>query len=303
MNRQGPVQTKQASAAAPAAGRILQRKCACGNHTPAGGECARCRTEHGGILQPRQAIERSGGVAQAQTKVAGNRTGMPDTLKAGLERISGIDLSAVRVRYNSSQPAQLSAFAYTRGTEIHVAPGEEKHLPHEAWHAVQQLQGRVNPTTEMQGFLVNNDAGLEREADVLGARAQTLGARPKSAGFLTNLSAASGESHDEKPFTVEVTKAGVCLDNHLTKANISTGASPVVQRAANFVAGTVTATTNLASHFISGARDAGFTPPTLNGTATLSVATAQGAIKAPTLGGSSKQKRDFDGLGQLGADK
>jgi hypothetical protein len=67
-----------------------------------------------------------------------NRSGLPDNLKAGIESLSGLDLSEVRVHYNSGKPAQLSALAYAQGDDVHVAPEEERHLPHEAWHVVQQ---------------------------------------------------------------------------------------------------------------------------------------------------------------------
>jgi len=78
----------------------------------------------------------------------------------------------VRVHYNSDKPAQLQAHAYAQGTEIHLAPGQEKHLAHEAWHVVQQMQGRVKPTMQMKGDVnVNDDAGLEKEADVMGEKA------------------------------------------------------------------------------------------------------------------------------------
>ena len=100
-----------------------------------------------------------------------NRTGMPDRLKDGIESLSGMDMSAVRVHYNSSKPAQLGAHAYAQGEDIHLGAGQEKHLPHEAWHVVQQQQGRVQPTTRIAGEQVNDDSNLEREADVMGARA------------------------------------------------------------------------------------------------------------------------------------
>ncbi len=100
-----------------------------------------------------------------------NRNGMPRPLKAGLETLSGMHLSGVRVHNNSSKPAQLNALAYTQGQDIHVGPGQEKHLPHEGWHFVQQMQGRVKPTMQAQGVSINDDAGLEREADVMGAKA------------------------------------------------------------------------------------------------------------------------------------
>ena len=101
-----------------------------------------------------------------------NSTGMPDQLKAGVESLSGMDLSDVRVHYNSDKPAQVGALAYTQGSDIHVASGQERHLAHEAWHVVQQAQGRVQPTMQLQGVKVNDNPGLEHEADIMGARAQ-----------------------------------------------------------------------------------------------------------------------------------
>lgn len=104
-----------------------------------------------------------------------NNTGLPDNLKSGIESLSGMSMDHVKVHYNSAQPAQLNAHAYAQGSEIHVAPGQEQHLPHEAWHVVQQAQGRVRPTMQMKGEVqVNDDKGLEAEADVMGGRAQQL---------------------------------------------------------------------------------------------------------------------------------
>ncbi len=108
---------------------------------------------------------------QPDSTAQSNNTGMPDNLKSGIESLSGIDISDVRVHHNSSKPAQLNALAYAQGNDIHLASGQEHHLPHEAWHTVQQRQGRVQPTMQMEGQQINDDAGLEREADVMGARA------------------------------------------------------------------------------------------------------------------------------------
>jgi hypothetical protein len=97
---------------------------------------------------------------------------LPDNVKQGVESLSGISMDDVKVHYNSAKPAQLNAHAYAQGTDIHIASGQEKHLPHEAWHVVQQKQGRVRPTTMMKAKVpINDDAGLEKEADVMGARA------------------------------------------------------------------------------------------------------------------------------------
>lgn len=101
-----------------------------------------------------------------------NNTGLPDQLKSGIENLSGHSMDDVKVHYNSDKPAQLHAHAYAQGTDIHIASGQEKYLPHEAWHVVQQKQGRVKPTLQMKGKVnVNDDKGLEKEADVMGAKA------------------------------------------------------------------------------------------------------------------------------------
>ncbi len=107
-----------------------------------------------------------------------NRTGLPDNLKTGIENLSGYSMDDVRVHYNSPKPSQLKALAYTKGTEIHVGPGQEKHLPHEAWHVVQQKQGRVKPTIQAKGVVINNDPTLEREADEKGREALRIEQKP-----------------------------------------------------------------------------------------------------------------------------
>jgi Domain of unknown function (DUF4157) len=99
-----------------------------------------------------------------------NDTGLPDSLKAGIERLSGFAMDDVKVHFNSSKPAQVGAHAYALGTDIHVASGQERHLPHEAWHVVQQKQGRVKPTTQISTPVERDDA-LEAEATKMGDQA------------------------------------------------------------------------------------------------------------------------------------
>lgn len=96
---------------------------------------------------------------------------LPSQLKSGIEQMSGMDMSDVKVHANSNKPAQVGALAFTSGNNIYVQPGQERHLPHEAWHAVQQKTGQVQPTTQLAGVPVNDNASLENEADVMGARA------------------------------------------------------------------------------------------------------------------------------------
>ena len=109
---------------------------------------------------------------ESERKPRENNTGLPENIKAGIESLSGQSLDHVQVHYNSAKPAQLNAHAYAQGSDIHVAPGQEQHLPHEAWHLVQQAQGRVQPTLQLNGGVpVNDDASLEQEADLMGAKA------------------------------------------------------------------------------------------------------------------------------------
>jgi hypothetical protein len=115
-----------------------------------------------------------GGNAGGAGGAGGN--GLPNDLRGGIESLSGLDMSDVKVNYNSDKPKQLNALAYAQGSDIHIGPGQEQHLPHEAWHVAQQKQGRVQPTTMMKGATpVNDDKGLEHEADVMGAKAANLG--------------------------------------------------------------------------------------------------------------------------------
>jgi hypothetical protein len=96
---------------------------------------------------------------------------LPEGLSNGIAALSGVDVSDVQVHTGSSRPAQLNAHAFAQGQHIHLAPGQEKHLPHEAWHIVQQRQGRVRPTGQVGGQALNDDPRLEREADTMGAKA------------------------------------------------------------------------------------------------------------------------------------
>lgn len=143
-----------------------------------------CAAAH---LQLKQKIDasQSAGASRATAQLAAdkpNNTGLPDNLKAGIENLSGMSMDHVKVHYNSAQPAQLNAHAYAQGSDIHVAPGQERHLPHEAWHVVQQAQGRVAATRQMKGGVgVNDDAGLEREADVMGEKALATADRAPAA--------------------------------------------------------------------------------------------------------------------------
>ena len=140
----------------------------------------------------RQPTASSAPVVQRQE----NKTGLPDNLKAGMESLSGLSMNDVKVHYSSDKPAQLQAHAYAQGTDIHLGPGQEKHLPHELGHVVQQKQGRVQPTTQLQSKVnINDDAGLEKEADVLGAKAMQFKAMTEFQASQINSTSSSFSSN------------------------------------------------------------------------------------------------------------
>jgi hypothetical protein len=97
-----------------------------------------------------------------------NKTNIPDELLEKMQQLSGFDLSDVRVHYNSKKPLEVGALAYAEGENIYIAAGQEEHLEHELWHVIQQKQGKVSATTEVNGQKVNDESNLEGEADKMG---------------------------------------------------------------------------------------------------------------------------------------
>ena len=132
-----------------------------------------------------------------------NNTGLPDNIKTGMERLSGYSMDDVKVHYNSSKPAQLKARAYAQGNNIHLGPGQEQHLPHEAWHVVQQKQGRVKPTLEGSGgVMINDSAALEKEADQMGSKAANFTSHDHPTAVPTKSGSSSGEVVQRLVFTI-----------------------------------------------------------------------------------------------------
>ena len=69
------------------------------------------------------------------------------------------------IHYNSPEPRKYGARAFTKNSEIYIAPGEESALPHELGHVYQQVTQNIPATGEMKGEKVNTDPKLEKEAD------------------------------------------------------------------------------------------------------------------------------------------
>lgn len=160
---------------------ILQRKCACGNHTVAGGECAECNRKKQ-TLQ-RKASDRNpvsgaevSSIAPPIVQAVLRSSGQPfDAQTQALMALKfGQDFSRVRV-HTDTQAAesarQVNALAYTVGQDIvfgsgryapHTREGQQL-VAHELVHTIQQ-DGRG---TSMAGTLRIGNPGdrYEQEAD------------------------------------------------------------------------------------------------------------------------------------------
>jgi len=183
----------------------------------------------------------SGSIPQNSTMPLGQNshsTGLPDFLKGGIESLSGYNMDDVKVHYNSEKPARVNSLAYAQGTNIYVAPGQESYLPHEAWHVVQQKQGRVQPTLQLQGVNVNDNKELENEADKMGS--QIIQMKPgkerliynsslqpviqRSGTFVASVSLRESEMklYDAGQLTIDTIKLSGRADTGLKKENNKT---------------------------------------------------------------------------------
>ena len=77
-------------------------------------------------------------------------------LKSGVENLSGLNLDDVKIHYNSEKPTQIQFEKDIQGRDIHLAPGQEKHLS--------------NHNRIISNLSINNDSALEHEADILGKK-------------------------------------------------------------------------------------------------------------------------------------
>ena len=102
---------------------------------------------------------------------------LPRELRKRAERFFGVSFSGLEVSVDERVTA-LGARAFAFGPRIYLAPGcadfdRPEHLAllgHEMAHVVQQMEGRVPVTSFVAGLPLNDDPGLEAEADELGRR-------------------------------------------------------------------------------------------------------------------------------------
>lgn len=154
---------------------ILQRKCACGNHTD-GGECAACRNRRMTLQRRSISNEETSGVPPIVHEVL-KSPGQPlDTqTREFMEPRFGHDFSHVRLHTNAKATEStqaVDALAYTVGRNIAFGAGEyapgsiggRKLLAHELTHTIQQSQTPNDLPRGMETVLAPRDR-FEAEAD------------------------------------------------------------------------------------------------------------------------------------------
>jgi hypothetical protein len=163
MSERALATAQKQSSAAPSHGAILQRKCACGNHTMAGGECESCKGKKG-LLQRKSANAGAVGVVPPIVHDVLHSPSQPldRGTRAFFEQRFERDLSEVRVHTDPlaiRSARAVNALAYTVGrdlvfSESQYAPQSHKGrglLAHELTHFVQQGSG----TPQLDTFVLD----------------------------------------------------------------------------------------------------------------------------------------------------
>jgi hypothetical protein len=178
MNRQGLVQTKQAVAEAKSAERILQRKCACGNHTTAGGECTECGKSNNSLRRKPAARTVSddlfsrphGGVLEAKLTIGATN----DPLEREADRIadhvlaapaySGVGSATPRIQRFTGQatgradtaPASVDRVLASSGSRLNAALQQD--MEQRFGHDFSRVRVHSGPTAEQSAREVNAKA-------------------------------------------------------------------------------------------------------------------------------------------------
>lgn len=106
-----------------------------------------------------------------QESSGSNLTGIPTQMKLDFEQHSGLSFDDVRVHYGSEKPERVQALAYTQGTDVYLGPGQERCLPHELGHIIQQKSRAIPVTQQWNGLPFNADPAMEAQADAFASGA------------------------------------------------------------------------------------------------------------------------------------
>jgi hypothetical protein len=179
----------------PAPKSLLQRQCACGQHTIAGEECAECRQKREGMMQRAAVSTAPVNTAPSivQDVLSSPGRSLDSDTRVFMEPRFGHDFSQVRV-HTGAQAAKsaraVNALAYTVGKNIVFGTGQyapnsmegKRLLAHELTHVVQQKDG----STFQRRLIIGSPTDLfELEADTFATqimRGESVQTKPLSVG-------------------------------------------------------------------------------------------------------------------------
>jgi hypothetical protein len=157
---------------------VLQRKCGCGTHTIAGGECSECRKKPR-VLQ-RQAITPAPASIPPIVPEVLRQPGQPldAATRAFMEPRFGQDFSHVRVHTDAKaaeSATAVSARAYSVGSNVVFAAGRyapstyegRRLLAHELTHTIQQKDASLHPSLEIGRVDDPGELEADRVADAV----------------------------------------------------------------------------------------------------------------------------------------
>jgi hypothetical protein len=202
----------------------LRRKCACGSHPIAGGECADCHKEKP-ILQ-RQAISPARASVPAIVHEVLNSPGQPLDAKtrAFMEPRFGHDFSDVRLHTDTKageSSRAVNALAYTVGNDVvfgsgRYTPGTQaglRLLAHELTHTLQQRGTALQPSLEIGRVDDPGEVEADSVADaVVNSRDPVPGIRGGGPGLLRRT------PDEPKPLQTDI--AHLPVSGHGDKARI-----------------------------------------------------------------------------------
>ncbi len=246
----------------PSAGHLLQRKCACGQHT-GGGACSECEHKNSQALQRTATHAVSDNIAPPIVHEVLNSSGRPldGQTRSLMESRFSHDFSRVRVHTDAraaDSARAVSAMAYTVGRDIVFAGGHyAPHTPqgksllaHELTHVAQNAAVTSNPSTPIR--IGPTGDRFEAEADKHAGAVMASGASSQSAvaphGETGRLSRAT--------FDVGTTKVEVNYGN-LTKTGVADYESAIETRftswtgsPATTIHASLTALSNIAKEWV-----------------------------------------------------
>ena len=162
--------SKPRPAYTPGQSGLLQRKCACGSHTPAGGECAGCKLNRLGLQ--RKASDYSEAPPIVHDVVRSPGQPLDPGIRSFMEPCFGRDFSQVRLSAKAIRPMQAG---FTIGAPNDVFEQEADRVAERVVSLPEEPSMRAHAGYDFGGVRIHTGDAASRSARVVDARAYTLG--------------------------------------------------------------------------------------------------------------------------------